>query len=263
MADNAGAGSENNENAQRNENPVGVQNFLMQDKYATVCWFIRLYIVISTILYILPLLGQEVSRNSYKRVLLGAAAISALRLHQRLPRIQFNMNFARQLIVEDSLHYLLYSVLFLSAGPATMVLSPIFLFAVLHASSYTRKVLNASGNNGALVQKLHEYISKIQNASMQQQIFLFIATTEIVVFAVSILMIFSGQASFLVPFFYYRFLQLRYTSRRNPYSRMAFEQFRLGIHRLAYHPRCPGICRTLLLGIVSMASRMSPTATAQ
>ena len=36
---------------------------------------------------------------------------------------------------------------------------------------------------------------------------------------------YSAQASFLVPFFYYRFLQLRYTSRRNPYSRWVFFVF--------------------------------------
>lgn len=274
MADNAGdqppqedqqnAGNNNEGDAgENNQNAPGIQNFLMQDKSLTVLWFIRLYIIASTIFYILPFFGPEVSRNSYKRVLLGSAAISALRLHQRLPRIQFNMEFARLLMVEDSLHYLMYSVLFMMAGSATMVLSPIFLFALMHASSHTKKVLNATGNNGAIMQKLHFYIDKLQNREMQMQVFQFIAVTEIVVMAVSILMVFSGQASILVPFFYYRFLQLRYTSRRNPYSRMAFGQFNLGIQRLAYHPKCPGFARSILLGVIALANRLSPVAAAQ
>jgi len=249
---------------ERNENPQGLQNFLMQDKSLTVLWLIRLYIIVSTFLYIVPLAGPEVSRNSYKRVLLGSAAISALRLHQRLPAIQFNMEFARQLMVEDSLHYLMYSVLFLMAAPATMVLAPIFLFALLHASSHTKKVLQASGSNGAIVQKIYQYIGKLETQEMRHQILLFIASFEIFVFIVSILMVLGGQASMLVPFFYYRFLQLRYTSRRNPYSRMAFAQYGQGIQQLSNHPRCPAIGKKVLFGIIALANRLSPaTAPAQ
>lgn len=263
MADSENSASSDNQESRSNNDAneaVGIQNFLMQDRSATVLWLIRLYIVVSTFLYIVPLMGPDVSRNSYKRVLLGSAAISALRLHQRLPGIEFSMVFARRLMVEDSLHYLLYSVLFLMAGSATMVLSPIFLFALMHASSYTKKVLNASGSNGALAQKLHQYINKLTNSEMQRQIFLFVATNEIVVFVVSILMVISGQASMLVPFFYYRFLQLRYTSQRNPYSRMAFEQFRVAIIQLSNHPKCPGFARNLLISIISLAARLAPAA---
>lgn len=250
---------QNGNNAGERNNPpppIGVKAFLMEDRSASVSWLIRLYIIISTILYIVPLLGADVSRNSYKRVLLGSAAVSALRLHQRLPGIQFSMEFARRLMAEDSLHYLLYSVLFLMAGPATMVLSPIFLFALLHASIFTKKVIAASGDNGALSQRLGEYINKLTNA--QQQIFLFVATTEIVVFAVSVLMVFNGQASLMVPFFYYRFLQLRYTSQRNPYSRMAFAQFRMMIVQIGNHPRCPGLVKRFFDTAVGYVGRLAP-----
>jgi len=257
MSDN-NAGSQQNNNERTEQQPTGVKTFLMQDRSETVLWLIRLYILVSTCLYIIPLLGSDVSKNSYKRVLLGSAAISALRLHQRLPRIQLSMEFARVLMVEDSLHYFLYSVLFLMASPATMVLTPIFLFALMHAASFTKKVIAASGNNSDLVTKLKGYVEKLTSDSIRQQVFLFVATTEIVVFAVSVLMVFSGQASLMIPFFYYRFLQLRYTSRRNPYSRLAFGQFRTMVTQLANHPQCPGFVGKIINVSVNYISRLSP-----
>ena len=54
------------------------------------------------------------------------AATSALRLHQRIPRVAFTREFLATLLLEDSAHYLLYSVMFLYAGsdPVTVALLP-------------------------------------------------------------------------------------------------------------------------------------------
>lgn len=250
-----------NERNERNEQRQTVQQYLLTNKYDTCLWLIRLYMIFSTVCYMLPLFGQDFGRACYRRVLIGSAAVSALRLHQRLPGIQFNMEFARQLVLEDSFHYLIYSVLFLVGGGATMALMPIFVFSVMHAATYTRKVLNVSGSTNFLIQKMSELISKIENRDTQQQMLFFIATTEILVFVASLLLIFTGQASFLVPFFYYRFLQLRYSSRRNPYSRMVFNQLRTTIEQLAVHPKCPSFASKLLRAAVSITLRFAPATT--
>lgn len=251
---------QNNENNQQQNQPPTVKQYLITNKYDTCLWLIRIYMIFSTVLYIVPLLGMQFSASSYKRVLIGSAAISALRIHQRMPRIQFSVEFAKQLVLEDSFHYFSYSVLFLiGSQPATVILMPIFIFAVMHAATYTRKVIEVSGTGNSLVLKFRQLISKIENREIQQQMLLFIATTEILVFALSVLMMFGGQATILVPFFYYRFLQLRYSSRRNPYSKLAFSRLRLSIEQLSNHPKCPSIGRKILLGIVSIAVRFCPT----
>ena len=72
------------------------------------------------------------------------AATSALRLHQRIPRAQFSQEFLSQLLTEDSAHYLLYSIIFMYTAPITMVLAPIFLFALLHFASYSLGLLDVS-----------------------------------------------------------------------------------------------------------------------
>lgn len=50
------------------------------------------------------------------------AATSALRLHQRVPHVQLNRQFLERLFVEDSCHYLLYSLIFLYIAPVTCIL---------------------------------------------------------------------------------------------------------------------------------------------
>ena len=57
--------------------------------------------------------------NMYSKALLANAATSALRLHQRLPRVALTREFFGQLFIEDSAHYLLYSMTFLYCPPIT------------------------------------------------------------------------------------------------------------------------------------------------
>jgi len=260
MADN----TDNNENTANGETPptrpTTIKDFLFGNKYDACLWFIRLYIIFCTVCFIIPVLGMEFGQSCFKRVLLGCAAISALRLQQRMPRIQLSMEFAKQLALEDSFHYLAYSILFLTSNAATMVLMPIVIFAVMHAATYTRKLIEISGNNNGILMKLKVLIGKIEKPEMQQQMLTFIATNEIMIFPVSILMVLSGNSTILVPFFYYRFLQLRYSSRRNPYSRTVFSQFRMGIDRLSYHAKCPAIGQKILQGFVALVLRFSPAA---
>lgn len=82
--------------------------------------------------------------NSYQKVLMSNAATSALRLNQRIPSVQFSREFFVQLLMEDSAHYLLYSLIFMYTSPMTMVLAPIFLFALLHFASYSLGLLDVS-----------------------------------------------------------------------------------------------------------------------
>lgn len=84
------------------------------------------------------------SQSAFYKVLLANAATSALRLHQRLPRIQLTKEFLALLLLEDSCHYLFFSLIFLYVQPFIMILFPVVLFAVLHSASYSLKVLDVS-----------------------------------------------------------------------------------------------------------------------
>ena len=83
-------------------------------------------------------------QSAFNKVLLSNAATSALRLHQRLPSFTLSREFLARLMVEDSCHYLVYSLIFFNVQPTLLILLPIVLFAVLHASSYSLKLLDVS-----------------------------------------------------------------------------------------------------------------------
>lgn len=109
----------------------------------------------------------------YHKALLGSAATSALKLHQRLQgeRFEFSRAYLRRLTIEDSFHYLMYSIIFSNSYPITsklikiknsllftilgfffkVVLVPVVLFALLHVSSYTKTMLERVSLNIVLI----------------------------------------------------------------------------------------------------------------
>ncbi|KAG8516539.1 Transmembrane protein 33, partial [Galemys pyrenaicus] len=92
--------------------------FMMTNKLDTAMWLSRLFTVYCSALFVLPLLGLHEAANFYQRALLANALTSALRLHQRLPHFQLSRAFLAQALLEDSCHYLLYSLIFVNSYPA-------------------------------------------------------------------------------------------------------------------------------------------------
>ncbi|KAF4019868.1 hypothetical protein G4228_011388 [Cervus hanglu yarkandensis] len=189
--------------------------FMMANKLDTAMWLSRLFTVYCSALFVLPLLGLHEAASFYQRALLANALTSALRLHQRLPHFQLSRAFLAQALLEDSCHYLLYSLIFVNSYPVTMSIFPVLLFSLLHAATYTKKILDAKGSNSLPL--LRSLLDKL--SANQQNILKFIACNEIFLMPATVFMLFSGQGSLFQPFIYYRFLTLRYSSRRNPYCR--------------------------------------------
>lgn len=79
----------------------------------------------------------------YQRALLANALTSALRLHQRLPHFQLSRAFLAQALLEDSCHYLLYSLIFVNSYPVTSIL--LYLFEDEIACCVYRSVIFALG----------------------------------------------------------------------------------------------------------------------
>lgn len=84
------------------------------------------------------------AQNSYYKVLIANAATSALRLHQRLPRVTFTREFLSLLLLEDSCHYLFFSLIFLYVNPVLLIITPVVIFATLHTASYSLTLLDVS-----------------------------------------------------------------------------------------------------------------------
>lgn len=70
----------------------------------------------------------------------------------------------------------------------------------------------------------------------------------------------SGRAGLMTPFVYYHFLVLRYSSRRNPYTRNMFYEFRLRAEAAANNPRVPSMLRKAVHTSIAVISRLAPPA---
>ncbi|KAJ1372480.1 hypothetical protein KIN20_034650 [Parelaphostrongylus tenuis] len=204
--------------------------------------------------YLLPFLSPVSADSAYYKAFAAAAATNALRMQQRVGSVSFSREFLARLLLEDSCHYLFYSILFLTSAPVTMTLLSITLFAALHAASQLVKLLTSIGHGGSNF--------TIRLASFSQQhtanCLGIIACGEIFLIPVLIAMIFVGKASLFVPFIYYRFLTLRYASRRNPNTRQAFAQMRYSLDQVAASTACPQIVRSLIYNSINLISRLAP-----
>jgi len=221
-------------------------------KIDAALWFTRFLTIIFSVLYLLPIFGPGIT--FYHRAFLANAATSALRLHQRLPRVTLSRQFMAQLIAEDSCHYLFYSLIFIYCSPITLAILPVLLFAVLHFASFSLVLLDALGRNAAWIGRVFISLIEFQTVTILR----LAAGAEIFTMAFVVAYTLMGRASLLTPFIYYRFLTLRYASRRNHYTRTMFQELKMTAERLAYHPRCPAIVGTITNKAINLISSLAP-----
>ena len=128
--------------------PTLIQYFV-ENRTESALWLTRMLTLVLTVLYLVPITSLS-SSSVYQKALLSSAATSALRLHQRLPAFRLSREFFALLIVEDSAHYLLYAVVFISSYPVALALLPVALFAFLHFSSQTIQMMEKTGQQRGL-----------------------------------------------------------------------------------------------------------------
>jgi hypothetical protein len=223
-------------------------------KIDTALWVTRLLTIIFSLLYLLPIFGPGIT--FYHRAFLANAATSALRLHQRLPRVTFTREFLAQLISEDSCHYLFYSLIFIYCAPITLAILPVLLFAVLHFASFSLTLLDALGRNSAWIGRLFISLIEFQTVTILRMA----AGAEIFTMVFVIAYTLMGRASLLTPFIYYRFLTLRYASRRNHYTRTMFWELRMTAERIAASPNCPKFLGAVIHKSIGFISQLAPQA---
>lgn len=251
MADTANATSANNSvNTEKGRNAL--RQHIIDNKIKVGLWVTRLFTLIFTIGYIIPIFGN--SYNIYYKVLMSNAATSALRLHQRVPRVQLNRQFLEHLFLEDSCHYLFYSLIFLYAAPVTLVLTPIFLFALIHFAIYSLTLLDCIGRNSWWGARLLISLVEFQSRNILR----LCALSEIIILPFTVLLVFTGRAGLLTPFIYFQFLKLRLGSQRNPSTRNVFYEIRNGLSSVSRKPAVPSVLRRIIEGLLSLTQQMAP-----
>lgn len=233
---------------------ITISEFVRERTTDVVLCGTRLMTLVFALTYLLPFASPPTQYSAYYKAFAAAAATNALRVHQRVGGVSFTRDFLVRVLAEDACHYLMYAVLFITASPVTMALLPVCLFALLHSANFISQAAAATGNSN------NPFVVKIQALSNQQtqNSLGVIACAEIFLVPILISMIFMGKASLFLPFVYYRFLTLRYASRRNPYSRQAFAQMRYSLEGVCASPSCPSAVRALVQKSIRVIESLAP-----
>ena len=158
--------------------------------------------------------------------------------------------------MEDSAHYLIFCLIFLFASsPITTAILPVSLFAILHSASYSLTLLDALGAPSS-AWGIRFLISVVELQS--RNILRMIAFTEIFLMPITILNVFRGVTWLVAPLVYFRFLGMRYSSRRNPYTRNVFYMLRMSIEKTAEHPNMPSGAKSMVHKLINFISGLAP-----
>uniref|UniRef100_A0A0K0DZ44 Transmembrane protein 33 n=1 Tax=Strongyloides stercoralis TaxID=6248 RepID=A0A0K0DZ44_STRER len=229
-----------------------IMEYLKTDPSSTFLCILRIATVFFSFLYLLP---SKDNGTYYSKAMIAAAVTNGIRLSQRLGgNLQFNREFLTNAILEDSFHYLLYSLLFAMNTPMTMALVPVALFGLLHSINFINKVAQNTGygNNGIIV-KAHGLVNQQTNNLLG-----IVATGEIFMFPILFGLIFTGKGTIILPIAYYKFLCLRYSSRRNPYTRVAFSQMKSSLTQASISPSCPRFVSSFIYKAIAFVEKLAP-----
>jgi len=244
-----------NSNTNNNQAPqsTSIMNFLAAKKIEASMFAMRIYILILSIQFLFFASPYQM-QHYFQRALLANAVVCALRIHQRVPVFRFSKEYIATCLMEDAAHYLMYSFVFLSCKPMTLALIPIAGFALMHVCSFSRKLFDLSGPNS------YAFMRKITNmvAKNQETIFRVIAMTEAMLMPIMIIQLISGNAGLLSPFLYYKFVQYRYMSRRNPYCRLAFYETKMTLQQFTMKPSCPSIVKNIINKGINITCKLAP-----
>ncbi|KAH8286803.1 hypothetical protein KR018_012464 [Drosophila ironensis] len=197
--------------------PAKLLQHFQTNRIDSALWALRLLAIFFTVGYVLPIFTSQ--QSAFSKVLLANAAISALRLHQCVPAFSFSREFLARLFAEDSCHYMMYSLIFFNIRPILLVLIPVLLYSVLHASSYSLKLLDLIGQNSWWGARFVILIVEFQAANILKAT----AFCEIFIMPYALVLTLMNHAGLMTPIMYYHYLVMRYSSRRNPYPGPAVE----------------------------------------
>lgn len=172
-------------------------------------------------------------------------ASSIMRCGQRVGRPTLTSNFVSQLAVEDSFHYLVYSIIMGAQPPSLPFMAPLVIFAVFAMVPYIDKITPGRG-------RLHQILGNI--STLSDTAFRLAATIEIAVLLILFCRCIASVVSLdltrvlrdtMVFLTYLQFTQLRYCSRRNPRPRAAWAGIHSRCETIFRHQYCPGFVTAL------------------
>lgn len=241
-------------NTNKYEGITKLRDFLRTRRLELGLLVSRLVTIFFCVFYIFPIFGM--TTLFFRRALFASAITSAMRLYQRLPPpYSLTREFFMSLVLEDSCHYLFYSILFLYFGHITFSLIPILLYSLLHAASFILGMMEKVKGPAARYSGLGSFLSFC--TSRTTSVLKMVAMAEVGLMAVILFNSFMGSVSILAIFVYYRFLYLRYASKRNHGVKTVFHEMRLAAEDFITKG-CPTFIAKMITITIAILCKLAP-----
>uniref|UniRef100_A0A915PB37 Uncharacterized protein n=1 Tax=Setaria digitata TaxID=48799 RepID=A0A915PB37_9BILA len=203
-----------------------LSDFLKSRQTDVILFLTRTITVLCALYFILPFGTRSSQYSAYSKAFAAAAATNALRIHQRVGGLRFTREFLSMVLMEDSCHYLIYSVLFITSSPVTMALMPIFLYALLHTVNFLVQICHGIGKATNIADKMSEITRQ-----HTQNLLGVIACSEIFLLPILIIMVFV----------------------------LVFYQLRVSLEQAISSPNCPQMIRNAVNFVINLTCRLCPS----
>eukprot|EP00126_Sphaerothecum_destruens_P000292 Sdes_comp10343_c0_seq1m1989 len=230
---------------------LALKNYILSNRLQFLWGLSHIFLVLNSLFYIfLPL--SAFSIDCFRRAMKGGIVSYCISVHFETGNVRFSREYLQRLYANESFHYLLLCVLFLTAHPLTAVLVPLLIYSSAHASTFVVNLARISLSQPARIVNFFEKIEpyRFQAAS-------FAAMAEIFVFLILFFQLFYGQSGFMMLFMYGQFLRGRYLL--SSFSRTAFYTIHTETEKLLMHPYCPVAVRNLYSKAVLMVRSLGRT----
>ncbi|OAF69964.1 hypothetical protein A3Q56_02307 [Intoshia linei] len=231
-----------------------ISNHIKCDKKQFLLFILRLIITFGSLYYIYDFSNT----NLYHIIVVCNLSVFIIRLQSRVPlRLEFSKVYLGTILIEDSAHYILYSVMIYNSFYFGHMVN-IFLYAVIGLTCYLITLLGKIkiDNQSFIYRGLYKIMIN------QKLLLTLVAAFEVVQFPMLVFRLFRGSGSLIMPILYYNFLKFRYASRRNSYHRQVFFHLKVSIiDNFAKTTKCPSIISTILQKAANFISSCAPPMT--
>jgi len=213
-----------------------------------MAWLLaHIFLLLNSVLYILPFFGLEFSYACYSRLLWSGIAAYAITLYNALGFPKFNREYASRLSSNDNTHYLFICASLLTNYPVTTMVFPLAIYSALNVAVFLTS--NSSqippAARSIYTSYLEPYVRKL--LQVKDRALFFGAYFEVASIALAIVNVLSGYAGLLSLLAFYWFLNFRYMASN--YTQTVFHFLGVQLDTLTVHRYCPSFIRTVYLKI--------------
>eukprot|EP01135_Chromosphaera_perkinsii_P006561 Nk52_evm3s545 gene=Nk52_evmTU3s545 len=228
---------------------ANLRNYVVQQKLPSIWWLAHIFLLLNAAAYmVMPM--SAFSIDCYRRAFKGGLVSYAISIFQRHGQPQMSQLYLQRVTSDESFHFLLYCVVFLTSAPLTMVLIPVCVYSLFHFTQHAKHIATlALPTQTSLRQKIVGYLSLLDG--QRDMLGSFAAYVEVFILPTLVIQwLFFGHTGFLTLIIYAQFLHGRYVV--SVYSRAAFHSINIEIEKFMNGPMCPTFIRNGYLKAVAM-----------